>query len=60
MLKKCDPPCPHPEVIIKSYLYARATLYEPEEWVEVISCCECGEILDRSDLDLENTKLHEE
>jgi hypothetical protein len=55
-----EPKCTHPEVTIKSYLWARETLYEPEEWIEVITCHECGAILDRSDLDLENTKIHED
>lgn len=54
------PKCDHPEVTIKEFLYRRATLYEPAEYVEVITCCECGDILDRGQFDPETTKIHEE
>jgi hypothetical protein len=49
--------CQHPEVTVRNFLYRRESRFEPAEWVEVITCCECGAQLDQVQID-ESTIIH--
>lgn len=51
--------CQHPEVTIVEHLYRRESRYEPAEWVEIITCCECGAQLDQVQTN-ESTIIHVE
>ena len=46
----CGTNCQHPIVEISYSLYARATLYEPEEYIAWGTCSQCGEQMDYEDI----------
>jgi hypothetical protein len=49
--------CQHLEVSVQNILYRRESRYEPAEWIEIITCCECGAQLDQTQTD-ESTIFH--
>ena len=49
--------CQHPEVSVQNILYRHENRFEPAEWVEIITCDECGAQLDMHQID-ETTIIH--
>lgn len=50
--------CEHKRVYLFWKLYACATLYEPEEYVEQVICQECGDELDSVPDEAEVTEMN--
>lgn len=42
--------CEHLHVTVTWYLYARATRYEPAEYIGKAHCDDCGEIMEPEDV----------